>query len=42
MERHQRFFVWDESGDGGIYSMVEKELTLRADTLGQVTSVMRR
>lgn len=42
LERHQRFFVWDESGDGGIYTMVEKELTLRAQNLGHVSSVLRR
>ena len=40
LERHQRLFVWDETGDGGIYTLVEKELTLRAQTLGDVKSIM--
>ena len=40
LERHQRFFVWDEAGDGGIYTMVEKELALRAHNMGTVQSVL--
>jgi hypothetical protein len=42
LEHHQRHFVWDELGDGGIYTMVEKELTLRAQSLGHVQSIVRR
>ena len=40
LERHQRLFVWDETGDGGIYTLVEKELALRAQTLADVKSIM--
>ncbi len=40
LERHQKHFVWDTSGDGGIYTMVEKELALRARNMGTVQSVM--
>ena len=40
LEKHQRLFVWDETGDGGIYTLVEKELALRAQTLGDVKSIM--
>ena len=42
LERHQRLFVWDTTGAGGIYSMVEKELALRAQSRAEVQSVMRR
>lgn len=40
LERHQKFFVWDQAGDGGIYTMVEKELALRAHNMGTVQSVL--
>jgi hypothetical protein len=40
LERHQRLFVWDESGDGGAYAMVEKELALRAQMRGTVQSII--
>ena len=40
LEAHQRLFVWDETGDGGIYTLVEKELALRAQTLGDVRSII--
>ena len=40
LERHQRLFVWDESGDGGSYAMVEKELALRAQLRGEVQSII--
>ena len=42
LERHQHLFVWDTMGAGGIYSMVEKELALRAHARAEVQSVMRR
>ena len=41
LEKHQELFVWDESGDGGIYTLVKKELALRAQTQGDVKSSMR-
>ena len=35
LEAHQRLFVWDETGDGGIYTLVEKETGPQsADTRG--------
>ncbi|BDA49002.1 probable glucuronosyltransferase [Coccomyxa sp. Obi] len=40
LERHQKHFVWDTAGDGGIYTMVEKELALRAHNMGTVQSVL--
>ena len=42
LERYQKHFVWDLAGDGGIYSLVEKELVLRAQLLRDQAPVARR
>ena len=34
--------MWDLAGDGGIYSLVEKELVLRAQLLRDMAPVARR
>lgn len=42
LERYQKHFVWDLAGEGGIYSLVEKELVLRAQLLRDMVPVARR
>ena len=33
LEAHQRYFVWDEAEEKGIFGSIERELALRAATV---------